>query len=184
MKRKDLASIVVIVAILVVIALYVFGNYQRGKSVEVREVNTEQYSFKVPPGFRYITSAERKSFGFSQRVTVLTKGDFGELILADLETGLPELLKSEDIRENLRLHKKELEKATFDFKLISQRSDIKDFSYTIEYQGKTKEGIFQAILYSKMLPGKKFNVTISGPEGSLARLRKEMKIIKESLVLK
>lgn len=184
MRRRDVASIAVVAAILAIIVLYIYGNYQRAKTVEVREVNTDQFSFKAPSGFRYITSEERKSFGFPERITVLVKGDFGKLILADMETGLPETVTMRDLRENFRLHKKELEKAVFDFKLLNEKMDMNDSSYTIEYQGKGKEGVFEAVLYSKVVPGGKFNVTVSGPEDSIAGIREELKVIKESLFIR
>lgn len=172
--RRDFSTVVVILTIVVLVVLYFYAGYARGKAEEVRAVAIEDFTVSLPPGFRPLTKLERQSYGFPKRVEVLKKGDFEELLLVDVETGLPEHVERVDLAEYLELAKEYLADTISDFELTDARTNQKESSYSIVYTGKGREGPFVAVLYSRVYPGAKVNVTISGPEGSRAALEAEL----------
>lgn len=179
--KKDVGTIAVIVTILAIIGIYYYAGYREEKKIEVKEILTDHIYFKVPPGFRELTKEERRSHGFSDRVIVLTRGDFERMLIADVETGMPEKLLKSDIEESFSLTKDYLEETVDSYALTGSSKDEKNYSYSISYQGKSKEDMFDAVFYSRIEPRKKFNITISGPQNSMKALNKDLEMVKKTL---
>jgi len=176
--RRDFSTAVVILTIVVLIVLYFYAGYTREKQVEVRQVTLQGITVHLPPGFHRLNKLERESYGFPPRVEALKKGDFEELLLIDVETGLPTSLDQQDLSEYRELSRTYLQETIQDFKLISHKVNRKEFSYSFVYSGKGREGPFYALYFSRIVPGKKINVTISGPDGSLETLKRELSSLK------
>lgn len=179
--KRDLATKVVFLTILIIAGLFIYGNYREVKKVEVREVIMNGIYFKVPPGYREITERERKSYGFAKRLKVLVKGDFGRLIMADVEVGLPEKMLIGDLRSYIEDTQSALETNVMNFSLVEKTVEESEWEYSFVYTGKGKEGPYAAVFFSKIFPGKKLNVTVAGPEGTIDEVKEQVKFIEESI---
>lgn len=162
--------------------MFVYRYLSTQKAVEVRELEIEGYHVELPAGFRMLSEKEKKSYGFSQSYTVLTKGDMGHLIIIDVEKNLPKKVYELDLDEYYDITLEELQKNVLDFELIEKKKDRENFQYYFIYRGKGKENSrYLAAYYSRLDPGKKINFTIAVPDGAEGVLRNYLDKIRSGL---
>jgi hypothetical protein len=166
-----------------IILLILFGIFylktKANTAPEVREIAVEGFEIKLPPGFHQLSKQEKKAYGFAERIVVLSKGDMGHLILIDVEKGIPEKLKSEDINDYYLITLEELKKNVNSFRLISKKRT--DWGFEIIYTGEIKKSVFKAAYLSFVYPGKKLNLSVSVPQEEEKQLEYYLEILREGI---
>lgn len=162
LKRDWIEYLVFFVVIAGIVSFFALRGGS-SKFPEVNKVDIEGFTVKLPEGFHQVPKEEKKSYGFSERILVFAKGDMAHLIMIDVEKGLPLKIKNKDLDEYYRLTIEELRKNVEDISFVKRKKDFQNFGYEVIYTGKAEQIIYSAAYLSRLVPGKKLNITISVP---------------------
>ncbi len=161
-RREWVDYFVIFLIIIVVVAIF-YNVYRSEQKGEIRTLEIEGIQVNIPPGFKMLSKLEKKNLGYSERISILTKGNMSHLLMLDVEKGLPEIISRKDLDEYLSISVDELKKNVEGFSLSARKVDVDEGVIEIRYKGKIKDSEFSAIFYSRIFPGKKINITISTP---------------------
>lgn len=179
--KRDWIEYLVIAVVVVSIAGFFVLQSRTSSAPTIRAVKIDGFSLEVPPGFHAVTKAQKKEYGIADRIYVLAKGDMGHLIMIDVEKGLPRKIRISDLNEYYSLTLDELRKNVDGIKFLRKNKMIDENGYEIVYFGKIKQTGFYAAYISRIVPGKKLNITISVPEEEKKMLEEYILVIANSI---
>lgn len=178
LRRDWIDYFVFLIIVLVLVGIF-YLRVMASTAPQVSEVSVEGFRIKLPSGFHLLSKEEKKSYGFAERIVVLSKGDMGHLILIDVEKGVPEKLRPEDIDDYFDVTLEELEKNVDGFKLVSKKRT--ETGFEIIYTGKIKEDYFKGAYLSFIFPGKKLNITVAVPLDNEKQLDTYLSTLKQGI---